>query len=69
MAAVDPPYTTYLEDGCKSTECFKGIYADTFHKLQETLNFTYTITLESSFGGLKNGSWTGMVGMSLLAIK
>ena len=62
VAAVSPPFTTYLEDGCTSKSCFKGVYADTFHKLRETMNFTFTIELVKTFGGIKNGSWTGMIG-------
>ena len=62
VAAVSPPSTTYLEDKCSSQGCFKGLLADIFHTLQESLNFTYTIELVKSFGGYKNGSWTGMIG-------
>ena len=62
VATVSPPFTTYLEDGCNSSSCFKGVFADTFHKLQEAMNFTFTINWVKSFGGIKNGSWTGMIG-------
>ena len=62
VATVSPPFQTYLEDGCKSSLCFKGVYADTFHKLAETMNFTFTIEWVKAFGGIKNGSWTGMIG-------
>ena len=63
VATVSPPFQTYLEDGCNSSKCFKGVYADTFHKLAETMNFTFTIEWVKAFGGIKNGSWTGMIGM------
>ena len=62
VATVSPPFQTYLEDGCNSSQCFKGVYADTFHKLAETMNFTFTIEWVKAFGGIKNGSWTGMIG-------
>ena len=62
VATVSPPFQTYLEDGCNSSRCFKGVYADTFHKLAETMNFTFTIEWVKVFGGMKNGSWTGMIG-------
>ena len=62
VATVSPPFTTYLEDGCETSECFKGIFADTFHKLQAAMNFTFTIEWVKSFGGIVNGSWTGMIG-------
>ena len=62
VATVSPPFQTYLEDGCNSSRCFKGVYADTFHKLAETMNFTFTIEWVKVFGGIKNGSWTGMIG-------
>ena len=62
VATTSPPFQTYLEDGCSSPECFKGVYADTFFKLQESMNFTFTIEWVKGFGGIKNGSWTGMIG-------
>ena len=63
VATVSPPFQTYLENGCNSSKCFKGVYADTFHKLQEAMNFTFTIEWVKSFGGIKNGKWTGMIGI------
>ena len=62
VAAISPPFTTYLEHGCSSSKCFKGIYADTFVKLSKTMNFTFTIEHIKTFGGLKDGKWTGMIG-------
>ena len=38
VATVSPPFQTYLVDGCRSPSCFKGVYADTFHKLKQTMN-------------------------------
>ena len=68
VATVSPPFQTYLENGCNSSKCFKGVYADTFHKLQEAMNFTFTIEWVKVFGGIKNGSWTGMIGTRNLHI-
>ena len=65
ISVVSPPpnfCARHLEDGCTSSKCFKGLYADIFHSLQESLNFTFTIQLVKSFGGMKNGTWTGMIG-------
>ena len=28
------------------------------------MNFTFTIEWVKSFGGMKNGKWTGMIGIS-----
>ena len=63
VATVSPPFQTYLVDGCRSPSCFKGVYADTFHKLKQTMNFTFTIEWVKAFGGVKNGQWTGMIGI------
>lgn len=62
MATVIPPFQTYLENGCSSSKCFKGVYADTFHALQEKMNFTFTVEWVKSFGGIENGKWKGMIG-------
>ena len=35
--------TTNIEDGCQSSTCFKGHYADMFVALQSVLNFTFKI--------------------------
>ena len=43
IASIQEPYQTYIEDGCSSRECFKGLYADVFHGLKEILNFTFSI--------------------------
>ena len=43
IASLQEPYQTYIEDGCSSAYCFKGLYADVFHSLKEALNFTFTI--------------------------
>ena len=63
VTGVYPPYVTYVEDGCKSPNCFKGVYADVFHELQSLLNFTYTVSVTHGFGSrLPNQSWTGLIG-------
>ena len=69
VATVSPPFQTYLVDGCRSPSCFKGVYADTFHKLKETMNFTFTIEWVKAFGGVKNGQWTGMIGIEYIHFK
>ncbi len=59
------PYLTMVEDGCQGPECLKGIFADVFHKLQSTMNFTYTISMpeDGEWGALReDGTWTGIVG-------
>ena len=62
-SAINPPYVTYLEDNCKTEECFKGIFADVWHALSKKMNFTYTIRIEKVYGSLINGSWKGMIGI------
>ena len=55
---------TFVQEGCETPECFKGYYADMFNNVQSELNFTYTVNVSSAAGiTLKNGSWTGMIGM------
>ena len=63
VTGVYPPYVTYVEDGCKSPNCFKGFHADVFHELQSLLNFTYTVSVAHGAGSrLANQSWTGLIG-------
>ena len=63
---IYPMYTTYVEDGCSSSECFKGYYSDALHAVQSVLNFTYTVQVNNAFGVKQtNGSWTGQIGVSL----
>ena len=58
-----PQWISHAEDGCSSSKCFKGYYADVFHALQTELNFTYTITFNKVFGAKqKDGSWSGKIG-------
>ena len=60
---VWPPSQTVVEDGCTSSECFKGTLADIFTSIQPILNFTFTITKNGVAGiGLENGTWTGQIG-------
>ena len=56
--------TSYVEDGCNSSKCFKGWAADVFHMMQRKLNFTYTIVSEDDAVGKKqrDGSYTGILG-------
>ena len=59
-----PNYIQFVKDGCGSPECLTGYFADVFHELQEKLNFTYSVTTNNAGGiKLKNGSWTGMLGL------
>ena len=60
---VWPPSQTVVEDGCTSSECFKGTLADIFTSIQPILNFTFTVTKNGVAGiGLENGTWTGQIG-------
>ena len=63
VTSIQEPFQTYIEDGCSSIECFKGLYADVFHELKQILNFTFTIDWVKAYGArLDNHSWTGMIG-------
>ena len=57
------PYVTEVSNGCKSQECFKGMYPDIWHNLQRLMNFTYEITMppDKSWGTYKDGKWNGMI--------
>ena len=59
--------TSYVENGCNSSECFKGRHADIFHLLQNELNFTYTIVSRDDAVGRKqsDGSYSGILGLSI----
>ena len=53
-------------DGCNSSECFQGIYADVFHSLQDVMNFTYSISRNPMPGAqLPNGTWIGQIGIEI----
>ena len=54
---------TVVEDGCTSSDCFKGSNADLFTALQPLLNFTFVVTRNVVAGRrLENGSWNGQIG-------
>ena len=61
-AVYNPPYVTHLMDGCSSVECFRGMYADVWHELAKIMNFTFTMSRQTAWGSLINGSWHGMIG-------
>ena len=63
VSAYSPPTVTYIEDGCTSKDCFKGIFANVWHELSDKMNFTYTIRRVYMWGSETNGSWNGMIGM------
>ena len=66
VSSITAPYTTKVEDGCSTTECFKGLYADVFHELSQILNFTFTISLVESYGSkFSNDTWSGMIGIKM----
>ena len=55
--------TDLSENGCRSPQCFKGIYANVLHLIQASLNFTYTIRGDNTVGHEQlNGSWSGQFG-------
>ena len=60
--------TSYVENGCNSSKCFKGTHADVFHLLQKELNFTYTIVSRDGAVGREqsDGLYSGILGSSLL---
>ena len=57
---------SYVEDGCNSSDCFRGNEADVIHLLQKELNFTYTIVSPFDWPDVgrkqSNGSYTGTLG-------
>ena len=61
VSAYAPPAVTYIEDGCTSKSCFKGIFANVFHALADQMNFTFTIKRAYMWGSVTNGTWNGMV--------
>ena len=64
VSSITAPYTTHVKDGCSSSECFKGLYADVFHELTQILNFTFSISLVESYGSkFPNNTWNGMIGI------
>ena len=65
-----PNSQTVVEDGCTSSECFKGYYADVFNVLQSVLNFTYVISVEDIAGAKReDGTWIGQIGSSYVDFK
>ena len=64
LALFAPPSVTYIEDGCMSKDCFKGIFANVFHALSDQMNFTFTIKRAYMWGSFTNGTWNGMVGLN-----
>ena len=63
VSVYSPPSVTYIEDGCTSKDCFKGIFANVWHSLADEMNITYTIRRAYMWGSEGNGTWNGMVGM------
>ena len=63
VSVYSPPSVTYIEDGCTSKDCFKGIFANVWHSLADEMNITYTIRRAYMWGSEENGTWNGMVGM------
>ncbi len=64
-ALLNIPYETHLEDGCTRPDCFKGMFADVWHLLQDIMNFTYKMYMpeDGQWGALReDGTWTGIVG-------
>ena len=63
VSGYSPPAVTYIEDGCTSKDCFKGVFANVWHELSHKMNFTYSIKRANMWGSETNGSWNGMIGM------
>ena len=63
LSALSPPLVTYIEDGCTSKDCFRGIFANVFHALSDQMNFTFTIKRVYMWGSFTNNTWNGMIGM------
>ena len=63
VSGVSAPAVTYIEDGCSSKDCFKGLFANVWHELSDKMNFTYSIKRANMWGSETNGSWNGMIGM------
>ena len=57
---------SYVEDGCNSSDCFRGTDADVIHLLQKELNFTYTIASPVDWITVgrrqSDGSYSGTLG-------
>ena len=65
ISFVWPNMVTRAESNCRSSECFKGYFADLFHNVQTLLNFTYDLTIGNGYGRkMENGSWTSSIGIS-----
>ena len=61
-APKSAPVVVHIEDNCNKKECFRGMFADTFHALSLAMNFTFTIKRAYQWGAYVNGEWNGMVG-------
>ena len=61
-APRSPPVVVHIEENCDKKECFRGMFADTFHALSLAMNFTFTIKRAYQWGAFVNGEWNGMVG-------
>ena len=65
-AAHYPNFCTQIDDNCTDPSCFKGISGEVWKTLAENLNFTYTVSKETSWGSMSNDSgivtWSGMIG-------
>lgn len=62
-APKSAPVVVHIEENCDRRECFRGMFADAFHALSITMNFTFTIKQAFQWGSLEsNGEWNGMVG-------
>ena len=54
---------TFVEHGCTSFDCYKGVYPGMLSLLQSKLNFTFKIEFLHQYPyELENGSWTGKIG-------
>ena len=63
---VWPKSQTIADDGCTSSKCFQGTFADIFTALQPLLNFTFTLSKNPVAGArLENGTWTGQIGIRI----
>ena len=59
---LSPPVVVYIEDNCTKRECYRGMFADAFHALSRTMNFTFKIERAYQWGSFIDGKWNGMVG-------
>ena len=62
---------TYVEDGCRTYDCFKGIQPEIFAYTQLKLNFTFTLKVDDVLvtgQELESGYWSGMIGILKILI-